>query len=124
VKYLINIIRFTYTLQFPYSQLLLSKLTFKSQLLIGNMMTTHAQTCTHNVVGGNTRIFDNLVNLLRGYAEKLKLKCNIDAERQQLLAMSDAMLSDIGIDRVQATQEATRTDIPLARLEILGMEKY
>jgi len=38
--------------------------------------------------------------------------------------MSDAMLSDIGIDRVQATQEATRSDVPLALLEIPDRKKY
>jgi len=45
------------------------------------------------------------------------LKSTIKAERRQLMEMSDAMLSDIGIDRVEAIQEAIRTDIPVARLE-------
>ena len=81
-------------------------------------MTTYSQTCSHSVTTDNSRAFDNLVHLCREYFHKLMLKSTINAERRQLLEMSDAMLNDIGIDRVQAAQEATRTDIPVARLEV------
>ena len=80
-------------------------------------MTTYSQTCSHSITTGNSRAFDQLVHLCREYFHKLMLKSTIKAERQQLMEMSDAMLSDIGIDRVEAIQEAIRTDIPVARLE-------
>jgi uncharacterized protein YjiS (DUF1127 family) len=79
-------------------------------------MTTYSQTCNHPVATDNSRVLDNLVHLCREYFQKLSLKSKINAERRQLLEMSDAMLNDIGIDRVQAAQEAIRRDIPEARL--------
>ena len=83
-------------------------------------MTTYTQTCSHGIAADHLGAFDNLVHLCRAYFQKLKLKSSIDAERRQLMTMSDAMLRDIGIDRVQATQEATRNHIPEARMEIMG----
>ena len=80
-------------------------------------MTTYTQTCSHPVATDNSRVFDNLLQLAREYFQKMRLKSTINTERRQLLEMSDAMLSDIGIDRVQAAQEAARSDIPVARLE-------
>jgi uncharacterized protein YjiS (DUF1127 family) len=85
-------------------------------------MTTYSQSCTHSLVADNTGALENLLNLFRGYGEKLILKHRIEIERQQLLEMSDSMLTDIGIDRFQATREAARNDIPAARLETLGKQ--
>ena len=83
-------------------------------------MTTYTQTCIHPVATDTVGTLDNLVHMGREYFQKLKLKSKINAERHQLLTMSDAMLCDIGIDRVDATQEASRKDIPEARKEFSG----
>jgi len=85
-------------------------------------MTTYSQTCTHSILADRIGVLENLLHLFRGYAEKLVLKRSVDLERKQLLEMSDAMLKDIGIDRLRAVREAARNDIPAARMETLDRQ--
>ena len=60
-----------------------------------------------------------LKQILLNWAEKLVLQANVARERQQLLNMSDAMLSDMGITRAEAEAEARKTELPATRLNTL-----
>jgi uncharacterized protein YjiS (DUF1127 family) len=116
VNYLINIIRFTYTPKLTYSQYSLRQRPLNSQILIGAIMTTYTQNCTHGSTANTTGILDSLAQLFRQWMDCQLLKIRIQHERKALLSMSSAMLRDIGISHADADQEALRTDLPADRL--------
>lgn len=62
-----------------------------------------------------------LKQMLVNWAEKFVLQANVARERKQLLIMSDAMLSDMGITRAQAEAEARNTELPAARIKTLSI---
>jgi uncharacterized protein YjiS (DUF1127 family) len=82
-------------------------------------MTTYSTNCSRNIAGSSVGAFDNLVEKFCYYLKKQLLKARIHQERRQLLSMSEARLKDLGISRVDAAQEAQRTDLPVARLKNL-----
>jgi len=82
-------------------------------------MTTYSTNCSRNIAGSSVGAFDTLVEKLYCYMKNQLLKARIRQERRQLLTMSGAMLKDLGISRVDAEQEAQRTDLPVARLKVL-----
>jgi len=116
VNYLINKIRFTYTPKLTYSQYSLSKCMINSQILIGAIMTTYTQNCTHASTANTTGLLDSLAQLTRHWMDCQLLKIRIQHERKALLSMSDEMLKDIGVSQAEARQEARRIDIPAKRL--------
>ena len=59
---------------------------------------------------------------MRHWASIQQLKIDVKQERQHLLEMSDAMLSDLGITWDQAREEARKVDLPVVRIEILDRE--
>ena len=56
---------------------------------------------------------------LQRWFKTLALKEQVNRERQQLRGLSDAILSDLGITRAQANEEAQRIDLPVARLNVM-----
>ena len=82
-------------------------------------MTTYSENCSRNIAGSSVGAFDNLVEKFCYYMKRQLLKARIHRERRQLLSMSETMLKDLGISRVDAEQEAQRTDLPVARLKTL-----
>jgi len=78
-------------------------------------MTNCTQSCTGSIATSRIGVIDTLVYLVRQWMHEQQLKASIKRERSALLSMSDAMLKDIGIDRVEAQQEAHRNDIPANR---------
>lgn len=60
-----------------------------------------------------------LMHIFLNWAEKLVLQANVARERQQLLNLSDAMLTDMGITRAEAEAEARKTKLPTIRLNAL-----
>jgi uncharacterized protein YjiS (DUF1127 family) len=56
------------------------------------------------------------------WLQVLELKIKVYRERQQLLAMSDIRLNDLGITRAEAVAEGSRSEIPLARLDALNRQ--
>jgi uncharacterized protein YjiS (DUF1127 family) len=78
-------------------------------------MTTHTESYTTGVAA-NT--LDALLQQVRDWVKREALKQQLRQERRQLAEMSDAMLSDLGIDRAEALAEAARTDIPADRLNL------
>jgi len=64
-----------------------------------------------------------LKQILINWVQKLVLQANVSRERQQLLHLSDAMLSDMGITRAEAEAEAKKTGIPSSRLNTLAIGK-
>ena len=78
-------------------------------------MTNCTQNCSGSIAVTHVGIADSLAYLVRHWMQEQRLKASIKRERSNLLSMSDAMLKDIGIDRIEAQQEALRTDIPAHR---------
>ena len=65
-------------------------------------------------------VLDALLQNVRAWAKREALKRQLGQERRQLAEMSDAMLADLGIDRAAALAEASKTDIPAARMASQG----
>jgi len=78
-------------------------------------MTEYTQKCPVNLAASPIRLTDNLRRAARQWLASQRLKSSLRRERAQLLAMSDAELRDIGIDRATAEHEALRSDIPAGR---------
>ena len=85
-------------------------------------MTTYTENYTQGKVGNIVDALGNFVQGLRHWARIQQLKNDVKQERQQLLEMSDAMLSDLGITWDQAREEARKVDLPVVRIEILDRE--
>ena len=85
-------------------------------------MTTYTENYTQGIVGNLVDALGNIVQKARHWARIQQLKNDVKQERQQLLEMSDAMLSDLGITWDQAREEARKVDLPVARIEILDRE--
>jgi uncharacterized protein YjiS (DUF1127 family) len=111
----IKLIRFRYTSDFVYSQYPLIISGFNSQTLIGDIMTDYTQNCTGCIPASQVGIAASLAQVVRHWMQEQRIKASIRRERHSLLSMSDAMLKDIGIDRLEALQEALRTDVPANR---------
>jgi uncharacterized protein YjiS (DUF1127 family) len=86
-------------------------------------MTTFTQNCDQIVEQGSIGVFVKANQVLQNWFATQILKARINRERQELLAMSDTMLRDMGITRTQAVEEAQRIDLPEARLNVLALEK-
>ena len=82
-------------------------------------MTIYTENCTETIDGNFVDTLSSLVKRLQRWAEVQQLKINVRRERQQLLGMSDAMLGDLGITRVQAQEEARKVNLPEARFQML-----
>ena len=82
-------------------------------------MTTMTVNCDQMVEQELLREQGILKQILLGWAEKFVLQAKVARERQQLLIMSDEMLSDMGITRAEAEAEARKTEIPATRLNTL-----
>jgi len=85
-------------------------------------MTTYTENYTQGIVGNFVDVIGNFVQRLRHWARIQQLKNDVKQERQQLLEMSDSMLSDLGITWDQAKEEAQMVDLPVVRIEILDRE--
>ena len=86
-----------------------------SHKLIGIAMTHYIENCPRNLAASHSGLADAIAHAIRQWLSNQRLKAAIRRERAELLTMSDAMLKDIGVDRVAAHQEAGRTDIPANR---------
>ncbi len=78
-------------------------------------MTNCTQNCPGSIAATHVGFADTLAHLVRHWMQEQRLKASIKRERAALLSMSDEMLKDIGIDRIDAVQEAHRSDIPASR---------
>ena len=82
-------------------------------------MTTYTENCTQSNIESSVGVLDNLIGKIRHYLINQMLKARIRQERRQLSVMSETMLKDLGISRIDAEQEAHRTDVPVLRLKTL-----
>jgi len=80
-------------------------------------MNTFLENLRYNFAPDLLAARENLAKALRDFLNNEKLKHRIRRERMQLQSISDAQLSDIGIDRFHAEQEALRRDIPVERIK-------
>jgi len=78
-------------------------------------MTNCTQNCSGSIAASHVGIADTLAQVVRHWIQEQQLKARIRSERSSLLTMSDAMLKDIGISRIEAQQEAQLNDIPSRR---------
>ncbi len=85
-------------------------------------MTTYTEKYTLGIFGSFVEELGNLVKRVRHWDRIQQLKIDVKQERQQLLEMSDAMLSDLGITWDQASEESRKVDLPVVRIEILDRE--
>ena len=79
-------------------------------------MTTYTENCSRSTIVTSAGLLDKLTLSIQNWIASQHLKFKVQQERQQLLEMSDTMLKDIGIGRIEAEQEAQRTDMPATRL--------
>jgi len=86
-------------------------------------MTTCTQNCDQIVEQDSIGVFIKANQILQKWFATQILKARINRERQELLAMSDTMLRDMGITRTQAVEEAQRIDLPEARLNVLASKQ-
>ena len=77
-----------------------------------NLSTNYSQCIERN----SSNVQGGLYLMLQHWFKTLELKEKVNQERRQLLEMTDAMLSDIGITRAQANAEANRVDLPAERI--------
>lgn len=82
-------------------------------------MTTLSTNYSQCIEGSINNVRGGLYLQLQRWFKILALKEQVNRERQQLRGLSDAMLSDMGITRAQANDEAQRIDLPVARLNVL-----
>ena len=82
-------------------------------------MTIYTENCSQSIDSGFINTLSSLVQRFQRWVDVQQLKINVHRERQQLLEMSDAMLSDMGITRTQAQEEARKLDLPALRVAIL-----
>jgi uncharacterized protein YjiS (DUF1127 family) len=78
-------------------------------------MTHYTENCPRNLAASPVGPIDSILHAVRQWVANQRLRAAIQRERASLLAMSDAMLRDIGIDRATAEREANRDDIPESR---------
>lgn len=83
--------------------------------MIGNKMTYATRECTRSLPRADGGPFERLLEALRQWTSQQVLHARIRRERQQLRAMSDTMLKDLGITRGDALAEARRRDVPASR---------
>ena len=76
-------------------------------------MTTYTENCSRSIVAAAAGA--TLGQIFRHWIRNQQLKYRIYQERRQLLEMSDQMLKDLGISRIEAEAEAARSDIPAQR---------
>ena len=79
-------------------------------------MTAYTQNCSRSIAGHPAGVLDILAEIFCSWMKNQRLRFQIAHERRQLAAMSDAMLRDLGIDRISADAESARRDIPANRL--------
>ena len=85
-------------------------------------MTTYSGNCSNYIDSADVSLLENLSQRVLNWLKVQAFKLEVSNERRQLLEMSDASLSDMGITRAQAEQEAKRIDLPSSRLEMPGKE--
>ena len=78
-------------------------------------MTDCTVNCPENPAVSPAGLATTIAQTARQWLRQQRVKAQIQSERQQLLALSDRELQDIGLDRAAALQEAARTDIPAGR---------
>ena len=78
-------------------------------------MTTLSEKFQSGPIEISRSTFERLLRKIRDRIHRETLKHDLARERRQLLEMSDAMLSDLGITHAEAEAEARRRDIPTER---------
>lgn len=79
-------------------------------------MTTYTQICSRSIAGHPAGVLAILNQSFRQWMKNQQLRFQVAQERRHLLQMSDAMLQDIGVSRIQAETEAMRTELPIGRM--------
>ena len=82
-------------------------------------MTTLSRNYSNRIETSSNGMQFGLYQQIQHWLKIMGLKMKVSRERQQLLGMSDTMLSDLGITQAQANVEAQRSDLPVERLNAL-----
>lgn len=85
-------------------------------------MTSYSGNCSNSIDTSAAGVLESLHQRLDHWFKVQALKLEVSKERKQLLEMGEAGLSDMGITRSQAEQEAQRIDLPVNRLKNMGKE--
>ena len=78
-------------------------------------MTTYTEKCSRSMTGYPDGVLEILSQAFCQWMQTQRLKFRVARERRLLLEMPEHQLKDIGLTRVDAIEEASRTDIPSAR---------
>ena len=79
-------------------------------------MTTYTENCSRSIAEAPLGVWESLLQIFRTWMSDQQLRFKLRQERRQLAEMSDALLHDIGVSRVDAEREAARQDIPASRM--------
>ena len=82
-------------------------------------MTTLAEKYQGKIYWEILRKQGVLREILLEWLQVVELKIRLYRERQQLKVMSDLMLNDIGVTRIEAERESGSSAIPQERLDAL-----
>lgn len=75
-------------------------------------MTYYSQNCPQTLVETPVGFTGYLSRIVGQWLQNQRLRSSIQSERRCLMTMSDEMLKDIGIDRIEAEQEAQQKNVP------------
>ncbi len=78
-------------------------------------MTAYTEKCSRSMTGYPEGLLEILRQAFCQWMQNQRLKFKLAQERRQLLEMPEHQLKDIGLTRLDAIAEASRTDIPARR---------
>ena len=79
-------------------------------------MTAYTEKCSRSMTGYPDGVLEILSQAFCQWMQTRKLRIQLAQERRYLLDMPAQQLSDIGLTRADAVEEAMRTDIPAQRV--------
>ena len=78
-------------------------------------MTAYTEKCSRSMTGHTDGVLEILSQAFCQWMQTQRLKFKLAQERRQLLEMPEHQLQDIGLTRLDAIDEASRSDIPAQR---------
>ena len=78
-------------------------------------MTAYTEKCSRSMTGYTDGVLEILSQAFCQWMQTQRLRFKIAQERRLLLEMPEHQLKDIGLTRLDAVDEAMRSDIPASR---------
>ena len=78
-------------------------------------MTAYTEKCSRSMTGYPEGVLEILSQAFCQWMQTQRLRSKLAQERRLLLEMPEHQLKDIGLTRIDAIEEASRSDIPAQR---------